>query len=501
MWDRLWRYLKFALVAAAGALSLAAVAEILVRQFPSPAPRLVCTPTVLVLALDKSGSMIEGRDKLQLVKEAVARFVARASTDPCIDEKRFGLVSFNRDADLDILPTDDLDQFAVALDRLVPEGGTEIEKGVDVAVDVLRSEAFREWTRVVFLLTDAENFSTGPDPLQRSLEMALGEGVEVRAVVTEEGPQFAVLTEVLGTARVTRVEDAALGETFFEQAEQVALSPPILLPERPLSALARYLASGLWTGLVTAGITLALLIFLNRYNKRNRTLSGREILTVVIALLLGFVVGAATEYLFSFEAVAQALTGEGGFMRAHLEDLLVWSVIGLLLALGLAGFRILPNLKILHTVGFGLLGGLVAGLVFAAAAELWGAGFVSRLLGATALGLSFGFVLGLLTDTGIQFPVWLRVYYTSDRVYRYHPLGSDPVTVGSGRDADVYLQGDHEKMWQFWIEDGRVKIHNFIADKVRSLPFTELAHRGAIELKGMTLKIVDDRGPEKGRMR
>jgi von Willebrand factor type A domain len=507
--DRFLGYLRVALVAALGALGFAAVAQGVLSLLtpPKTEPVLHCQPTVLMLALDKSNSMREeGKvDKLTPVQDAVRRFVAKAKEDSCLSEKRYGLVTFTNQASLDIPPTTDLHLIETAVNNIVLGPFTTIETGLTTAAQTLQGADFGSWNKVIFLLTDAENYSSdgssSGDNLKQALTDAKNSGIDVRAVVTDDqGPQYGVLQEVLGADKVTKTEEASMGESFFEQAEEiVALSASIINPERKLAPWQSYLYTGLWTGLVTAGITFALLIYLNIFNKRKRFLSLKEGLAILLSLLLGLGIGVLLQYVFSLESVTTALTGEGNFFTKHAMDVIIWSLIGLLLAAGLAGFKILPNLKFLSAVGFGLLGGVVAGLLYSLAVEFLPTPLLASLLGATALGLSLGFAVNLLSEAGTQYPLWLRVYYTSDKVYRYHPLGSTPLTLGSGSEADIYVQGDYEKLWQFWIDNGKVMINNLVANKPRAVSFKEALERGTIELKGMILKIVSDIGPEKGK--
>ena len=501
MLERFTKFLRFGLVAALGALLFAGLAQVLLWLIPTSEPEPDCRPTAMVLALDRSLSMNEppNLNKLRLVQEAVGSFVARALAAPCLDEMSFGLVTFNRQAELVIAPTGELGRFKDAVDSVEAIGGTEIDRGVDLAAETLGADALRDSHKVVLLLTDADLFDADPARLRSSLEAAIAAGIDVLAVVTdtEGGEGFAVLTDVLGE-RVTRVDETELGEEFFRRAQEV--SDSIFEPGKPAPPLQRYLRAGLFVGLVTAGITLALLVYLNRYNKRNRFLSGREFLAVLLALGFGFVVGAVMQMVFSLEAVSRTLSGEGGFFRAHAQDFLVWTIVGVLLAAGLAGLRILPNLRVGRALLLGLVGGLVAGLVFALTSELVRSlPILSSLLGAAALGGAIGFAVNILSETGARFPMWLRVYYTHDRVSRYHPLGSTPLIVGSGREADIFVRGDHAKMLAFSTDGRNVTIDNLVSGKIRSLSFEQASRRGAIELTGVNLEVVDDVGTEVGR--
>ncbi len=505
--NRFKRFLFFGLTAALGALAAAGLAELIWSFVPEPKPveQVDCQPTVMLLSLDKSYSMVEdGSPSLAKVREAVQQFVTGAKTDECLAKKQFGLVTFNQQASLDVSLGQDLDQFDGVIAGLNPVLGdsTIIEEGVNKAVEALATGT-SDAKKVLFLLTDAENYGSDGDKLQAALEQAVANGIDVHTVITNEGPHAEIFRSVLGASNVQKTDEAGMGNSFFAQARALVLSNPVIAQDKALPPLYSYLFTGLWTGLVAAGIVLALLIFLNIYNKRRRILSAREGLTLLFSLVLGFAIGTVTQYLFSIDSIKQVFPVQGNFFQTHAINFLIWTLIGLLLALSLAGFKVLPNLKLLNTLFFGVLGGLVAGLCYSLALEAFQGSsvrFLPSLIGAVSLGLAIGLVLALLTETSAQFPIWLRVYYTSDKVYRYHPIGKMPISLGSSREADIYVQGDHPKLWEFWVEDAKVQVKNFVSGQTRGLSFKEIVARGAIELKGMIIKIVDDKGPEKGKM-
>lgn len=494
------RHAAVALVCGVGALAFAALAEpVIARVFPTE-PVLVCTPTVVMLVLDRSGSMSEDPDddKLLRVQDAIARFAARAREDVCVGDLSVGLVTFARDATLDVPPTGDLARLESVARDVVADGGTIIENGIDLAASQLHGEDLAAWRKLAFILTDAENYSSDAESLATSLRGALAGGVGVTAIVTEEGDHIDVFRNELGPDGVLLVEDAAIGETFFTEAEATVFRASIIVPER------HFLATAVWTALVTAGIALALIVYNNRRNKRKRLLIARDLLAVLAALLLGLGIGAVVQYLPSLGVFAPTRFGQSGEERGLLTDIVIWTTIGLLLTVGLASFRIVPNRRMLPAIGFGLVGGAIAGLAYGSLGDLTVADdltFVPRLAAAAALGAIIGLAFNVFSETSAQYPVWLRVHYVSDGVNRYHPLGRTPLTVGGGSGADVYVHSEHPVVWRFWVEREQVVVDNVVAGKRRSLPFAEVALRGAMELAGMQLKIVDDIGPEKGRTR
>jgi hypothetical protein len=492
------RHALAAIAAALAAVAFAAVAEFGIRRSLPMEPVVVCTPTAVVLAVDRSGSMGpgSGEDMMPLVQDAVARFVARARADVCVGHLLVGLVTFARDATVDLAPTGDLERLEAAMRQVEPEGGTIIENGIDAATGTLGAAVNGAWRKLLFILTDAENYSSDAASLEASLRASLAADVEVRAVVTEEGPHIDSFRDVIGAHNVLSVDEAAIGETFFVEAEDTVFRASVIAPER------HHLATSVWTGLVTAGIVLALLLVRNRGDRRRRLFGWRDAAVVVAGLALGAGVGALAQILPGVGFLAELWRDQEDATLRRWGDLVIWTFIGLLLMAGLAAFRILPNRRLLHAVGFGLLGGLVAGAAYVVlvGVPVDGPAMLPRLMAAAALGLAIGLAFSLFSVVSTQFPLWLKVHYTSDRVDRYHPIGSTPLAVGGGENADVYVQSEQDVVWRFWVERGEIVVDNVVAGKRRTLPFAEVSSRGSIQLPGMRIRIVDDLGPEKGRL-
>lgn len=129
-------------------------------------------PVVLLGILDKSGSMDEeaglasdaeslGFTRLDLVKHAV-----RALVSVLNDEDMFGIISFSTTASVDLRPTHmtaagkrDLYN---ALDRIKPDGGTNIWEGVRQASLIANEPQFADSNVVAMLLTDGLPNSNPP---------------------------------------------------------------------------------------------------------------------------------------------------------------------------------------------------------------------------------------------------------------------------------------------------------------------------------------------------
>ena len=118
----------------------------------------------LMLALDFSGTMrtrdflLDGRrvSRSDGLKRISAEFIRSRPND------RVGLVAFDRDAWLSSPLTLDHDWVLARLELETNGTGTAVGSGLVVAVEHLQQHSNE--TRVVVLMTDAENISAGPDP-------------------------------------------------------------------------------------------------------------------------------------------------------------------------------------------------------------------------------------------------------------------------------------------------------------------------------------------------
>lgn len=140
-------------------------------------------PLVLIGIIDKSGSMdseaglatdaeTQGFTRMDLVKHAV-----RAQASVLGDNDMFGIISFNNAATVELRPTlmttaGKQDLFS-ALDRIHPEGGTNIWDGVRQASLIANEPQFANSNVVAMLLTDGlpnENPPRGILPTMKTLK-------------------------------------------------------------------------------------------------------------------------------------------------------------------------------------------------------------------------------------------------------------------------------------------------------------------------------------------
>ncbi len=483
--NKLLEYLQFALVAAFGALVLACLAEPLLQWLLPATPQCASIDTNVVLALDNSGSMGEnGGKKLTDLQAAVNRLIQETDfeSNTC-GSRKMSIITFNVNAEQLVSLTSNKAELKKAVDSIVANGGTRIEKGLEEARGSLEKITAKDSRKFILLFTDAEYENSDPVKIKAAVDTVQQSNIALTAIVTaNEGPDFENLRSLF-SGNVIRTDSDNVGSTIYREVGSV-LNSHLSKPDEQRSKSATLLYAGLWTSLVTFGIALALIIFQNIYYKRKRILSTKESLACVLSLLLGFLIGILTLLIF---------TSSSNIIPEYISQIFAWALLGLLLTLGASVLQIFPNLNPLKALGFGFIGGLVAGVIYYYTQKAFETPFIGRWLGAFALGMAIGFFINLMVNRGNQNPIWLRVFYNSDKVYRYHPLGKTPITIGSSREATVWVDEAPPIALKFWIRGSKIKAENVVAESIRNFKVKELASMKPINVPGMVLSLVDEK--------
>ncbi len=196
----------------------------------------------VILAFDVSTSMAAkdlSPTRLDAAKAAARTFVAKQPSTI-----RLGVVAFGDSAVISQQPTDDRTQVLAAIDRLAPQGGTALGRGIVSAISAIAGkpisvdETGQDGTAggddlgyygsaAVVLLSDGEN-TTEPDPLVLA-ELASTAGVRIYPIGLGS-PQGTVL-EVDGFQVATRLDEATLKQiadttdgTYYAASDTAALS-------------------------------------------------------------------------------------------------------------------------------------------------------------------------------------------------------------------------------------------------------------------------------------
>ena len=159
-------------------------------QLTLPLPRM---EGVVMLTFDVSASM--AADDVEPTRLEAAKQVAGSLVEHRPGSARIGVVAFGEGGLVVQPPTDDEDALRATIDRLVPQSGTSLGRGIATALDQLAEDtAFGPEDvpqgsldsgtglapAVIVLLTDGEN-TAPPDPLEAA-QMAIDQGVRVHTV-------------------------------------------------------------------------------------------------------------------------------------------------------------------------------------------------------------------------------------------------------------------------------------------------------------------------------
>lgn len=185
-----------------------------------PLPRMEGT---VLLTFDVSASM--AAEDVEPTRMDAAKEVAKALVDRRPPGAKIGAVAFGEGGLVVQPPTDDDEALYATIDRLVPQSGTSLGRGILTALNLVSPDsglAFEDETpadeaevggalapAVIVLLTDGENTEDQPEPLEIA-QMAIERGVRVHTVGlgTSEG----AVIEVEGFNLFTRLNEPVLQE-------------------------------------------------------------------------------------------------------------------------------------------------------------------------------------------------------------------------------------------------------------------------------------------------
>ncbi|KRE58586.1 VWA domain-containing protein [Phycicoccus sp. Soil748] len=194
----------------------------------------------VMLAFDVSTSMAAtdmAPTRLDAAKAAARTFVARQPSSI-----RIGVVAFGDSAVVSQQPTDDRLQVRAAIDRLTPQGGTAVGRGIVSSLSAIAGKPVEIGAEpgagddadigyyssaAIVLLSDGEN-TTDPDP-QEVADLASAAGVKVYAIGV--GSTRGTVLEVDGFQVSTALDEASLkriaattGGAYYAAADAASLA-------------------------------------------------------------------------------------------------------------------------------------------------------------------------------------------------------------------------------------------------------------------------------------
>lgn len=226
------------------------------------------------------------------------------------------------------------------------------------------------------------------------------------------------------------------------------------------------LVLGVWTALLAASLTVALLAGQNHYLKRP-LYSDAMPLAAGGAALAGFAsgaVGQALLFVFAYAGLASL-----GFLAG-------WALLGLLLGYGVSYF--IPNLDRTRATVAGLVGGVIAAVAFLVMSLL--ADWLGRVVGAGMLGLCIGLMVALVEAAFRQ--AWLEIRLGAREQITVN-LGPEPVSIGSdARSCTVFARGAPTLALRYWIRNGAVVCHDHTQGREQTVAEGDTRVAGTVEV-------------------
>ena len=197
----------------------------------------------VLLAFDVSASM--AADDVEPTRMDVAKQVGRTLVEQRPGSARIGVVAFGEGGLVVQPPTDDDDALLATIDRLVPQSGTSLGRGILTALNMVYPESYLSSDgtaplagsapqaapapSIIVLLTDGEN-TDPPDPLEAA-QLAIDHGVRVYTVGL--GTSAGAVVEIDGFNLSTSLNEpvlqevALLTEGEYFRIEEMDDAPPV----------------------------------------------------------------------------------------------------------------------------------------------------------------------------------------------------------------------------------------------------------------------------------
>lgn len=457
-------------------------------------------PKVDVLfVLDATASM---QPQIDGVRKGITDF-AKQLSERGLDE-RVGLVAFRDEKEGEqpqVLEfgndcfTSEYSAFQRAVSGVRADGGGDQPESSYDAVRLAARQPFRkDATRVLLLITDAPPHI--PDRNTQSVgevqaELKKSEIQQLHIVVNARDLQDYAPLQQASPGEIFELGRVGMGAGGFD-----ALLP--VIGERIAEATVRGLASNtaidrslapwqiaitaLWTGLLAAGVGLALVSAQNHYLHKPLFEPQRSLAGLGLGLVVGAGAGALGQLLGLLPQFAVFSSGDaGGWLSAAIAfagGVLGWALLGGLLGRGLTFF--VPNLEVGPALLGGVLGGVAGALGFTILSAVLG-DTSGRLSGSAALGFFIGIMIALVEAATRDF--FLEVRYGQREVVNVS-LGSSPVTVGAdGRASTVFVANAPRPVsLKYWIEDGQPRVLDYLTERVAVVPAGDERKLGTVTL-------------------
>lgn len=378
-----------------------------------PAP---VTPQAIVLLIDTSGSMSDG--KLTEVKTAASRFIERRD----LQKDQLAVVSFGGEIKTATPLTQDANTLKNAVDTLSESGGTPMAEGIDAALGELQTTALN---KNIILFTDG--VPDDPNLAYNSALVTTKTGVKLIAVATGDA-DVSYLTQITGDSSLVFYANSGQFEQAFRKAEAAIYKQLVGSNSgENYSIIDSVLRTGGWTAFLAMGISLALIMGQNRYMRLPLLTVRKGIISTFGSLAAGMIAGAIGQIVFLPLSSIAGLEITG--------YIVAWVILGALVGGGTRFF--VPNLKLKNALLGGIIGGGIGGSGFLITASIFG-DVLGRLSGTSMIGFSIGLMIVWIEQKQLESQPYLLVNWTATEQTTYL-LGTKPILIGSSLNVEIPL--------------------------------------------------------------
>ena len=416
--------LLFGLCGAIGCLisSLAGEAFLKVTyRPPTVQPSTNQQPQAVVLLIDSSGSMNGG--KIREVKQAATSFVERQNLAQ--NELALGVVDFGDNATVRTPLTSNLNRLKNAIASIDSDGGTAMHLGLQEATVQLRNS---DLELNILLFTDGE--PSNPNLTTLTAEKAQNENIQIIAVATDDA-DIKFLERLTGNPKLVFNTKTGRFKEAFAEAEKIIYGKQLIEGESTGDygiVLGTLRVAG-WTGIIAIGVSLALIIGQNKYQRRRLISLQEASVGTISSIIAGVVAGGIGQLVFETASASIPILATGG-------QFIGWLILGTLLGGGISLF--VPNLKKSRGLLGGGIGGVLGGVAFLGITNASDA-LVGRLVGSAIIGFFIGIMIALLEV--LSKDARLIIHWSTNEK-REILLGSRPIVLGYDDSADIYLRKD-----------------------------------------------------------
>jgi Ca-activated chloride channel family protein len=410
--------LLFGLYGASGCLTAAILLgePFLALTKAKPNPSAPVTPQAIVLLIDASSSMSDG--KLTEVKTAASKFIERRD----LQKDQLAVVSFGLEIKTATPLTKDANTLKNAIDTLSENGSTPMAEGINVAMGELQTTPL---DKNIILFTDG--IPNDPDFAYNSALAARNMGVKLISVATGDA-DINYLTQITGDGSLVFYANSGQFEQAFRNAEAAIYKQLVESDSgKNYSLTDSVLRIGGWTAFLAMGIYLALIMGQNRYTRLPLLTANKGIISICGSLAAGMIAGATGQIVFLPLSSIAGLEIIGRIAG--------WVIVGALVGVGTRFF--VPNLKLKNALLGGTIGGGIGGSGFLITASIFG-DVLGRLSGTSIIGFFIGLMIAWIEQKQLESQPYLLVNWTATEQTTYL-LGTKPILIGSSLNVEIPL--------------------------------------------------------------